>query len=213
MADIYSVSHPQLTVIDGYYCQEGNGPSAGDVVKLDLILAGFDPVALDTTVCNIIALDPKRVLYIAKAEQKGLGTTNLDQFDFSGEELSSVKHPFKLPKVHMVSVALPKKLMDAIAKKLFKVLINFDPNKCKQCGYVLEKLSRAACLATNRIETGEIPRWNADKCITCYCCAELCPYEAVNFKVNIAKNVFKTWLGWTFVAIIVVLVGFIIWFK
>ena len=25
LADIYSVSHPQLTVIDGYLCQEGNG--------------------------------------------------------------------------------------------------------------------------------------------------------------------------------------------
>ena len=77
LVDIYSVSHPQLTVIDGYLCQEGNGPSAGDVIELDLMLVGFDPVALDTTVCNIIAIDPKKVFYIAKAAKKNLGTTDL----------------------------------------------------------------------------------------------------------------------------------------
>ena len=113
----------------------------------------------------------------------------------------------------MVSVALPKKLMNPVAKKLFKVSINFDPNKCKQCGTCWKNCPVQAVSPPTELKPGKIPRWNADKCITCYCCAELCPYEAVNFKVNIAKNVFKTWLGWTFVAIIVVLVGFIIWFK
>jgi len=81
LVDIYSVSVPQLTVVDGYLCQEGNGPSAGDVVKLDLILAGYDPVALDTLVCKIIGLDPDRVLYLAKAEAKGLGSMALEEFE------------------------------------------------------------------------------------------------------------------------------------
>ncbi|KKL77081.1 hypothetical protein LCGC14_2038470 [marine sediment metagenome] len=64
IVDIYSVSQPQLTIIDGFYCQEGNGPSMGDVVKLDLILAGFDPVALDTTVCKIIDFNPEDIQHI-----------------------------------------------------------------------------------------------------------------------------------------------------
>ncbi|MHA1459064.1 MAG: DUF362 domain-containing protein, partial [Promethearchaeota archaeon] len=66
LADIYSVSKPQLTVIDGYICMEGKGPSSGDAVKLDLILAGYDPVALDSVVCKIIGFDPSEVLYLAK---------------------------------------------------------------------------------------------------------------------------------------------------
>ena len=24
-----------------------------------------------------------------------------------------------------------------------------------------------------------IPNWDKDKCIVCYCCTELCPYEAI----------------------------------
>ncbi|MHA1507983.1 MAG: DUF362 domain-containing protein [Promethearchaeota archaeon] len=81
LADIYSVSKPQLTVIDGYICMEGKGPSSGDAVKLDLILAGYDPVALDSVVCKIIGFDPSEVLYLAKAEQKELGSTDLEKVE------------------------------------------------------------------------------------------------------------------------------------
>jgi len=67
IADIYSAFRPQLTVVDGYLCQEGRGPVSRDVVKMDLILASLDPVLLDTVVCRIIDLDPKCVVHLKKA--------------------------------------------------------------------------------------------------------------------------------------------------
>ena len=84
LTDIYSVSNPQLTVVDGYYCMEGNGPSAGKVVKLDIVMAGFDAVAIDSTVCKIIDVNPRNVKYLAFAEQKGLGTTDQGKIEIRG---------------------------------------------------------------------------------------------------------------------------------
>jgi len=104
LVDIYSVSKPQLTVIDGYICMEGQGPSSGDAVKLDLILAGYDPVALDSVVCKIIGFDPSEVLYLAKAEQKELGSTDLEKVEIIGKSIKDVYRKFKRPKLKPISM-------------------------------------------------------------------------------------------------------------
>jgi uncharacterized protein (DUF362 family) len=84
LADIYSVSNPQLTIVDGYLCQEGLGPAAGDVVKLDLILAGFNGIALDAVACSIAGIDVSKIRHVMLAEQRGLGTTDLARIDIKG---------------------------------------------------------------------------------------------------------------------------------
>ncbi|MFX0043705.1 MAG: DUF362 domain-containing protein, partial [Candidatus Hodarchaeota archaeon] len=133
LADIYSVSNPQLTIIDGYLCQEGQGPSGGDIVKLDLILAGYDGVALDTAVCKIIGFDPIEIGYLEKAEKKKLGTTNLNNIEFLGEKIGEVYRKFKHPRTTPISMPLPKWLANYVGNKIFKATVKFDSNKCKLC--------------------------------------------------------------------------------
>jgi uncharacterized protein (DUF362 family)/Pyruvate/2-oxoacid:ferredoxin oxidoreductase delta subunit len=195
LADIYSVSHPQLTIIDGYYCQEGNGPSAGDVVKLDLILAGYDPVALDTTVCEIIDVKPEKVPYITQAQQKGLGIMDLSLINYPNLIPSAVKRPFKKPSLKPVSVPLPKWFAEYLSKTIFHAQIQFDREKCKLCGTCWNSCPVHAISSPKEMKIGQIPSWDRKKCITCYCCAELCPYEAVAFETNLIKNVLMSWMG------------------
>jgi uncharacterized protein (DUF362 family) len=133
LADIYSVSHPQLTVIDGYYGQEGKGPSSGDPVKLDLILAGYDHIALDTVVCKIIGFDPSEVLHIKKAEMKNLGTMNLEKVEIVGDTIENVYREFKRPKLKLISMPLPKWLANYVGNKIFKATVKFDKNECRLC--------------------------------------------------------------------------------
>ena len=49
IVDINTVLKPHLTVIDGFVAMEGKGPTDGSPVKMDLIIAGKDPVATDAT--------------------------------------------------------------------------------------------------------------------------------------------------------------------
>jgi len=193
LADIYSVSKPHLTVIDGYLCQEGQGPSAGDVVKMDLILAGYDPVALDSIACKIVGFNPEDVVHLRKAVDKKLGTMNLEEIEVLGSQVKEVFRKFKKPKIRPISAPLPRWLANYIGKTIFKATVKFNPNKCKLCATCWENCPADAITPPTEIKKGNIPKWNKKKCITCYCCVELCPHEAVNFKINYAKNVIFSW--------------------
>jgi uncharacterized protein (DUF362 family)/ferredoxin len=209
LVDIYSVSKPQLTVVDGYLCQEGYGPSAGDIVKLDLVLAGFDGVALDTVVANITGVPVNRLYYLEYAEQKGLGTAKLDGIEVRGESIEAVKHAFKLPKGSTIGyypVPLPRSLARRLGPALMKATITFDPKRCRRCGTCWKNCPVQAITPPASLAEGNVPSWNRNKCITCYCCAETCPYEAVRLNANIAKNFFTTWPGLSCVATLVAII-------
>ena len=211
LVDIYSVSKPELTIVDGYYGMEGQGPSSGDPVKLDLILAGFDGVALDRTVCEIIGFNPSEILYLEKAKQKALGIVDISQIEYVGEPIKNVKRKFKPPKIRPVSMPLPKVLSDYVGRTIFKARVKFNREKCKLCSTCWTNCPVGAITPPEVIKKGNIPEWDKNKCITCFCCVELCPYEAVEFKINYAKNVLFSWLGIGFIGVIVLISLSILW--
>ncbi|TXT63435.1 MAG: hypothetical protein BAJALOKI3v1_370015 [Promethearchaeota archaeon] len=212
LADIHSVSNPQLTVVDGYLCQEGSGPSKGDVVKLDLILAGYDPVALDTTVCKIIQFDPEDVIQIQKAEERGLGTSDLETFEIVGEKIDDVTRKFKMAKQRPVSVPLPDWLADYMSNVIFRARVKFDPNKCKLCATCWENCPANAISPADEIKKGNVPNWVKNECIFCYCCAELCPHEAVDFEINYVRNFLYSKVGVIFLIMLAGIIGLLLWF-
>ena len=86
-------------------------------------------MALDTTVCKIIAIDPKKVVHITKAAERNLGTMNLSEFTFLGESIESVKRTFKLPRIIIPKFKIPTKLTEYLGKILFKSQIKIDESK------------------------------------------------------------------------------------
>lgn len=203
LVDIYSVSKPELTVIDGFLCQEGKGPTDGDIVKLDLILAGYDGVALDTTICKIIGFNPSDVLYLEKAMQKKLGTTNLNEVEFLGEKIEAISRKFKRPRLRPISMPLPRWLAEYIGKIIFKATVQFNRKKCELCSTCWSNCPTNAISPPVVLIKGEIPIWNKKDCITCFCCEELCPHEAVNFKINYVKNIILSWL---FIGLLIIII-------
>jgi uncharacterized protein (DUF362 family)/Pyruvate/2-oxoacid:ferredoxin oxidoreductase delta subunit len=196
LVDVYSVSKPHLIVVDGFLCQEGRGPAAGDVVKMDLIVAGYDGVAIDTLVSQLIGLDPQKVLYLAKAERQGLGSMDLTQFTFMGDPQASVSRQFKLPSSFSKGVRLPPKVSEFLGTQLFKARIGINPAKCVLCGKCWQNCPVNALTPPENKKIGEtVPLWSADTCITCYCCVELCPEEAIIFKIKPVRNLLRSSVG------------------
>jgi len=195
LADIYSAFRPQLTVVDGTLCQEGKGPASGDVVKLDLILAGRDPVALDTTVCAIIGLDPEKVAHLRMAREKGLGTMDLSRVRFPARQVGEVRRPFKIPRTAMVPFRVPQSVTDYLSGEIFRATVSFRKDKCVRCGTCWQNCPTQAITPPLQSQEGHTPAWIKSKCIACYCCAETCPHDAVNFRINIPGNLFTTWIG------------------
>lgn len=93
VVDINTVLPPTLTVIDGFVAMEGRGPTDGSPVKMDLIIAGKDPVATDSTAARVMGVDPHEISHIRTAAQKGIG--NIDNIDVVGSKIEDVKKDFK----------------------------------------------------------------------------------------------------------------------
>jgi uncharacterized protein (DUF362 family) len=93
IVDINTVLKPHLTVIDGFIAMEGKGPVDGSPVKMDLIIAGKDPVATDATAARVMGIDPNEISHIRTAHKKGLG--NIDNIEIIGTKLDDVKRVFK----------------------------------------------------------------------------------------------------------------------
>jgi uncharacterized protein (DUF362 family) len=93
VVDINTVLKPQLTVIDGFVAMEGKGPTNGTPLKMNLILAGKDPVATDATGARVMGLDPHEIKHIRGAHQKGLG--EIDNVEVLGSNIDEVKKVFK----------------------------------------------------------------------------------------------------------------------
>ena len=93
IVDINTVLPPTLTVIDGFVGMEGRGPVNGDPVQMDLIIAGKDPVATDSTACRVMGINPQEIRHITLANKKGQG--NIEDIEVVGEKLEDVKRTFK----------------------------------------------------------------------------------------------------------------------
>ena len=93
IADLSSLIKPDLTLIDGSRALLTGGPSGpGKVVKLNTIVAGVDPVAVDTYGVSIADWYNKKfeigqVKHIMAAHRLGLGTIDLDQLKITKEHV------------------------------------------------------------------------------------------------------------------------------
>jgi len=93
VVDVNAVVKPVLTVVDGFVGMEGAGPIDGEAVRMDLIVAGRDVVAVDATCCRVMGFDPHNVKHVLRAFERGLG--EVDDVEVVGERVEDVMRVFK----------------------------------------------------------------------------------------------------------------------
>lgn len=94
IADLASLVKPRLAVIDGIVGGEGH-ELAGRPVEMNLVIAGLDPVAVDTIGAAVMGFKPEKAGHIILAAQKGLGVCDLNKIKILGEPVEKVKKTFK----------------------------------------------------------------------------------------------------------------------
>lgn len=95
VVDINTVLKPQFTIIDGFYALEGPGPTSGTPVKMDLLVAGRDVVAVDATACQVMGVEPTEIYHIRRAHEKGLGEIDEARINVVGAKVEEVKRRFR----------------------------------------------------------------------------------------------------------------------
>ncbi len=95
IADLGSIFKPKMKfqIIDGMIGSDGF-ELGGKPIRMDLIIAGEDPVAVDRVGSEIIGRGPSKVKYLKYAEKKGLGTANLEKIEIVGCSIKEVYRKF-----------------------------------------------------------------------------------------------------------------------
>jgi len=131
LINTYRIIMPQLIIMDGLYGQEDFGPISGSPRKMNLLIGGTNPVAVDTVALKIMGVKVEDSPPVLMAFQEGLGPIEWDKIELKGPPIDEVSRPFKRPLINLTN------------GKCFKI---HDGDACSGCkGYlhfVLNKLRR-----------------------------------------------------------------------
>ena len=162
MLDILAVIKPQLYIMDGIVGMQGQGPGGGDPVKLGLILASTDPVAMDIAVCRTLGIEPVGIPVLKRAKIRKLWPERIDYPILKPKDV--FYKGFKLPSTadHLLSGKRHPKKSPIITDKCIG---------CKEC----EEICPKGAVKVN----GEVAKVDYSNCIRCFCCHEVCPENAI----------------------------------
>jgi uncharacterized protein (DUF362 family) len=94
VVDMVRANKLGLVVIDASTAMEGQGPTQGKPVKMNLIIAGTSPVATDMVGANLMGFAPEEVPTFAWANKARLNPTRLDEIEVRGEKIENVRQKF-----------------------------------------------------------------------------------------------------------------------
>lgn len=96
---LYFILNPKLTIIDARIGLEGNGPTKGIPVKMDLILTSNSALAIDIIASELMGLTLNQVSHLKYiAEKKSLDRS---QIITHGIDLKKVTKKFRLPRIDL----------------------------------------------------------------------------------------------------------------
>lgn len=101
VARLATVVRPHLCVVDGIWAGAGSMGMSRVMEEMNLIVAGRDPVAVDTVCSRIMGIDPQTVLHLGYAQELGVGTMDSEKIEIVGKSVETVKKRFMLPSESM----------------------------------------------------------------------------------------------------------------
>jgi uncharacterized protein (DUF362 family) len=156
LLDVLSVTAPDLFVMDGVVGMEGDGPENGKPVKLGVMLASTNALAMDIAVCKMLGIEPVTIPPLKRAKIRGMWP-------------SAEEYPLLQPSdVEFKGFELP-----STARRKIK-LSPLPTEECTGCARCEEICPRGAVKVI-----GGKAKVNYPLCIRCYCCHEVCPANAI----------------------------------
>ena len=185
LVDLNEVLIPDYFLMDGIMGMEGPGPGRGYPVKIGLLLGSTNPLALDMTASRIAGYDAMVIptSRIALFRKKWLHSE--EDIIYDGPELETIikKGFIKIPVSDNNNIVV-RFIMRRIKflKKLERrpVFIHENCTGCHKCTRIcpVKAIKPLPSKKTHIVLTD-------NKCIRCFCCAEVCLDNAVDVRVKL----------------------------
>ena len=181
-----------LSIIDAVMCMEGDGPTGGEPKHFGYIMASTSPYALD--VVQVRAMG-KSVDGYDKDENEvfpliqEINRQNL----IDGEivicgDVSDVPvlSDMDIPRCEVYGALkhVPRKLQPLL-NKLMTRRPSIKKSKCRGCAKCCNHCPAKAITMIDNKKKGKYAKIDYTKCIRCFCCQELCPFNVVKIKTGL----------------------------
>lgn len=172
LVDIAQAVRPGLSIIDGVWGMEGEGPGTGDPRKMGVLLASASPFAADAVAVELLGFKRGEIPVLAAAQKRGL----LGQVQVLGEKVESCRVEGFVRASDSGGDFAGAKLPAWLARPVSNWLAlkpKILPGRCVGCG-----ICANVCPA-HVIRVKGTARIAKKSCIRCFCCMEFCPKKAV----------------------------------
>ena len=164
-----------ITIMDGIYGMEGNGPSNGKPINSKIVIVSKSSVAADLFASYYMGYNPNDILtnrFLDDIEYELIHVNNDKTEKMDLNNIDRMK--FKKPDTFYLTSIFPPK----IVKLIFSIMIQkpkINKRKCRKC-----KICEHVC-PVNAISIDNL-KIDSKKCINCYCCHEMCGFDAIDLK-------------------------------
>ena len=174
LIDIYRGVKPTFTLLDAVIGMDGDGPTSGNPYNFGYLVGTTDALAMDFWLCKMVgAKFEDYPLYMA-AKRRNFPQCTLDPQDLAGDITPDHIFPnVNLPKTRSMRL-LPR--IPFIERLMTSRPVHI-PELCIGCGRCA-----AVCAAGALRHENKHLYFDYGKCIRCYCCHEMCPVKAIEFK-------------------------------
>ena len=169
LVDLYRHRPPDLNIVDGVLAMEGNGPTHGMLRHVGKILAGTNGMEVDVVMAHMVGWSAHEIKTLELAYKSGLGEIELNKIDLVGD-FEVLNPPFVRPVTHALTREEAVEIFEAITA----CRPQLNEELCTMCGKCVEEACPAGALSL-----APHPVIDASKCISCFCCVELCPEGAM----------------------------------
>lgn len=174
IADINDSVKPVLHIMDGIVAMQGKGPTGGKTYSAGKVLAGTDPLALDTIGAAMIGLDVRTLPIFEEVITRNLGAYLQKNIEIKGDYTGiPLLQNFEIPRMYSVNgrkSGMFKKVID-----FFKTRPKVNPAVCTGCNTCVDSCPVEAIDRDSKLI-------DYSKCIECLCCHELCVFNAIELK-------------------------------
>ncbi|MDD5556382.1 MAG: DUF362 domain-containing protein [bacterium] len=177
VVDVYALRPPDLSIMDGVVCMDGNGPSGGRLLDAGKIIASDNAVSLDAVMAHMMGVRPESVPMLAVAHRRGLGEIDLAKIAVDGP-LEAIPG-FRMPRTFIGGLVGP--FIHRFVFPFLRTTPRFNPDRCTRC-----KVCYEIC-PVKAISWDDGPVLDRRKCISCFCCMESCRFRAVELTGLIYK--------------------------
>jgi uncharacterized protein (DUF362 family) len=103
LLDLLRIIRPDLCIVDALWAMQGQGPTSqfpDDVIRdMDVLMAGTNPIAVDTVGALLMGLDPADVPVLALAAEMGLEGSDLRSIELLGVPIERCARKFRAPEM------------------------------------------------------------------------------------------------------------------